>query len=315
MSTSRDNLNRIKSFKTDFKAEVIAAELVDNGIPLDRVLILMLGGAKRPYRKDVEEIIDEISAYDHKEYTLVKTHKEGIYDMLPQGLFHSPTVPKSAHTENDILDAMKKHHIEEANARKFFLPFEASVNDLRIQMALRENRLDKRLDSSDMIDIFIDHWEIFKWLDERQANVFLHVLPLIHELRDDHRAAETIFELLFLLPVQITLRASQPIHPDKPIFSSFNDAVLGINFTTGNNVFYTGEDEINIAIGPMESGTLQQFIGGGNNEKILELLCDYLMPVHLDINLEYKLIDADRTTRLADGQNAFNSTLGQSTFL
>ena len=315
MSISTDNRNRVKSLKTDFKAEVIAAELVDYGIPLDRILIFMLGGAKRPYRLDVEEIIEDISAYDHKEYTQVKTHKEGIYDMLPQGLFHAPTVPKSAHTEEDILDAIKKHHVEEANARKFFLPFEASINDLRIQMALRENRLDKRLDSSDMIDIFSAHWEIFKWLDERQANIFLHLLPLIHELRDDHRAAETIFELLFLLPVQITISPSAAIVPANPVYSSFNDAILGLNFTTGNSVFFTGEDEINISIGPMESGILQQFIAGGNNAKILELLCDYLMPVHLDINIEYKLTDADTTTRLADAENAYNSTLGLSTFL
>jgi hypothetical protein len=315
MSVSPGNRHRNKTLTTDIKAEVIAAELVDNGIPLDRILILMLGASKRPYRKDVEEIIEDISAYDHKEYTQVKTHKEGIYDMLPQGLFHAPTVPKSANSEEDILDAMKKHHIEEANARKFFLPFEASINDLRIQMALRENRLDKRLDSSDMIDIFTDHWEIFNWLDPRQANILLHLLPLIHEVRDNHRVAETIFELFFLLPVKITLQPSKPIKPEVPTFSNFNDTILGINFTTGNNVFFTGEDEINIALGPMDSGTLQQFNKGGNNEKILNLLCDFLMPVHLDINIEYQLLNTDRTTRLADKQNDYNSTLGLSTFL
>lgn len=315
MSSSSDNRNYLKKLETDFKAEVIAAEMVENGIPLDRILILMLGAGKRTFRKDVEEIINDISPYDHREYTQVKTHKEGIYDMLPQGLFHSPTVPKSANNEEAILNAMKLHHVEEANARKFFLPFEASINDLRIQMALHENRLDKRLESSEMVDIFTDHWEIFKYLDARQANIFLHLLPLIHEVRDDHRVIETIIELFFLLPAVITLQPSKPIHPETPIFSSFEDAILGVNFTTGNSIFYSGEDEISITIGPMETGTLQEFIGEGKNEKILRLLCDYLMPVNLDINIEYKLLDEDRTTRLADNENNFNSTLGLSTFL
>jgi hypothetical protein len=315
MNRSTANRNGVKNATTDFKAEVIAAELVDSGVPLDLILILMLGGSKRPYRKDVEEITEDISEYDHKEYTQVKTHKEGIYDKLPQGLFHSPTVAKSANAEEEILLAMKRHHIEEANARKFFLPFEASINNLRIQIALHENRLDKRLESNDLIDIFSKHWNIFKWLDARQANIFLHLLPLIHEVRDDLSVAATIFELFFQIPVQISIENALPVKPETPAFSSFNDAVLGINFTTGNTLFYTGEDEIKISIGPMESSNLQQFISGDNNEKILELLCDYLMPAHLDVNIEYKLLDADRTTRLTDSDNSNNSSLGLSTFL
>lgn len=303
------------SITTDFKAEVIAAELVDDGTPLDRILILMLGGAKRPYRKDVDEVIEDVSDYDHKEYIHIKTHKEGIYDMLPEGLFHSPTLPKSAKDEQEIVDAIKKHHIEEANARKFFLPFEASINDLRIQMALHEGRLDKRLHGTDMVDIFASQWEILKWLDARQSNMFLHLLPLIHEVRDDYRIAETIFELIFLLPAHINIQKQRPVKLETPLFSSFNDTILGVNFTTGNDVFFTGEDELSIAIGPMPNSALKTFMPGGNNEKILELLCDYLLPVHLDINIEYKLNDVDKTTRLADNINDYNATLGLSTYL
>ena len=315
MKSSSNSSPFDESLRTDFKAEVVAAEMVDNGTPLELILILMLGGAKRPYRKDVGEITPEISEYDHKEYIHVKTHKEGLYDMLPEGLFHSPTLPKSVNSEEDIIAGLKKHHIEEANARKFFLPYEASINELRIQMALYENRLDKRLTSTDMVDIFAQQWAIFKWLDARQANVFLHLLPLIHDVRDDYRVAEKIFELIFLLPVQINIQQQRPVQIEDPIFSSFSDTVLGVNFTTGNREFFTGEDEIIISIGPMQNSALKEFMSGGNNEKILELLCDYLLPVHLDVNVEFKLTDADKTSRLADTVNDFNSTLGLSTYL
>lgn len=314
MKSSSFNSPFDETLRTDFKAEVIAAEMVDSGTPLDRILILMLGGAKRPFRKDVDEIVEEISDYDHKEYIHVKTHKEGIYDMLPEGLFHSPTLPKSA-DEKEIIVALKKHHIEETNARKFFLPYEAAINDLRIQMALHESRLDKRLENSEMVDVFASQWEIFKWLDARQANIFLHLLPLLHDVRDDYRVAETIFELIFLLPAEITLQQQKPIRLENQIFSSFDNSILGVNFTTSNKVFYTGENEIVISIGPMPNSMLQGFIAGGNNEKILELLCDYLLPVHIDTNVEFKLLDSDKTTRLADNTKDYNSTLGLSTYL
>jgi type VI secretion system protein ImpH len=301
--------------ETDFKAEVLAAEMVDSGIPLERILILMLGAGKRQYRKDVDEVVEDTPDYDHKEYYHVKTHKEGIYDMLPEGLFHSPTLPKAAKNEKEIIEAMKKHRVEERNARNFFLPFEIVINELRIQMALHESRLDKRLHNNELLDIFAEQWEIFKYLNARQANIFLHLIPLIHEVRDDYRVAATIFELIFLLPVQITGHLQPPVKSENKIYSTLENALLGINFTTGNEYFESGEDEIIITIGPMGNGVLNEFKKDGNNDKIFELMCDYLLPAHIDVNVEFKLNDSDRTTRLADGVNDYNSTMGLSTFL
>src|SRR5215210_4195113 len=140
-----DTLNNLfTSIQTDFRAEVTAAELVEAGVDADRILILMLGALKRPFSKDVESIAEELSEYDHKEYLLVKTPREGIYDMLPEGLFHHPTMHNSGKTEKEIIKLMKERRMEEQQARKFFLPFEATINFLRMQMALYENRLDKR---------------------------------------------------------------------------------------------------------------------------------------------------------------------------
>ena len=68
-------------FENDFKAEVVAAEMVEHGTASDRILILMIGAMKRTFRKDVEFIAEELSEYDHKEYVLLKTPKEGIYDI------------------------------------------------------------------------------------------------------------------------------------------------------------------------------------------------------------------------------------------
>src|SRR4051794_3447725 len=93
-------------FENDFKAEVTAAEMVEHGTPADRILILMIGAMKRTFRKDVELIEEELSDYDHKEYVLVKTPKEGIYDMLPEGLFHAPAAYKKTRSQKDIIRAM-----------------------------------------------------------------------------------------------------------------------------------------------------------------------------------------------------------------
>jgi type VI secretion system protein ImpH len=303
------------TFDADFKAEVIAAEMIDNNVSAEQIMILMLGSRKRSFRKDVDAVTEETSDYNNKDYTLITTHKEGIYDMLPQGLFHSPTLPKNATTQKEVIDNIKKHRVEESNARRFFLPFEAAINHLRIQMALFESRLDKGSHHDDLVSLFKNHWSIFQYLDTAQADIFLQVLPLIHDIRDDYVSAATIFELLLSVPVKITGRLQGQVKSANPVFSSLNDTKLGINFTTGNAVYNGGEDEIEITVGPLSNKQLKLFAAGLKKNKLLQILCDYLLPVHVDINTNFELFDTEKGMRLADKENDFNSTMGLSTYL
>ena len=299
----------------DFKAEVIAAEMVENGTDADHILITLLGAMKRTFSKDVTSIEEELSEYDHKEYVLLKSPREGIYDMLPQGLFHQSNSYKTGKTEAELIKAIKQRKVEERNARKFFLPFEATINFLRMQMALYENRLDKRSHYDDLVEIFTEHWEIFKYLDARQANIFLHLIPILHDIREDYPVVENVFELIFLFPVKISLRRQLPVHPAEPNQSRMGKGIIGVDLTTGNQKYYEGIDEIMVSIGPIQNETMQLFMPGAVNDSILQLLIDYLLPVHLDVKTHFELSDSDRVTRLADPTIHLNASLGADTFL
>ena len=149
--------------------------------------------------------------------------------MLPEGLFHHPSPHRSAYTEKEIILSIQQRKAEELSARKFFLPFEATINYLRMQMAAYENRLDKRTHYNELVSIFQDHWEIFRYLDPRQADLFLHLIPIMHDLRDNHPVIETIMEMMFDLPVKISLRIQLPSHPPEPILSIMGDSILGVD--------------------------------------------------------------------------------------
>lgn len=305
----------LSNLEKDFKAEVIAAELVEHGTPEERIVIQLLGAMKRSFRKDVEAVKNEVSEYDDKEYVLIQTPREGFYDMLPEGLFHQPAAHKAAQTEREIIKIMKLRREEEQNARRFFIPFEAALNHLRVQMALYENRLDKRTYYTELANIFSSQWEIFQYLDTRQADLFLHLIPILHDIRDNHPVIETIMEMMFDLPVQLHLRTQLPLHPPEPIISKLGDSTLGIDATTGNGLYYEGVDEIVIKIGPVTGEVFQQFMPGKPYATIMELLCDYLLPVHLDVITEFVLDKSDKRLRFADEANTFNATLGADTYL
>jgi hypothetical protein len=315
MSEAAINNMMVDVMHSDLKAEVIAANMIENGVSPDRILIQMLGGSKRTFRKDVEEIAEEESEYDHREYIYIKTHKEGIYDMLPEGLFHHATLPKSATTHAEIIKALKRHKDEEKDARAFFLPFESAINDQRIQLALNENLLDIRLNDNKLVEIFSSQWDIFQYLDARQSNVFLFLLPLLHDIRDNYEIAALMFELILQVPVNISLQAQAPIKNKSAFSSALSECRLGVNFTTGNTYFETGEDELLLEVGPIPGDVYSTFLPGSNNEKLLELLCDQFLPAHIDIHTEILLDETDKHTRLSEGNESHNAVLGMDTYL
>lgn len=310
-----DSVHRlICNFHQDFKAEIIAAEIVEQGIDSEQILIQTLGSLKRTFSNDVK-IVETETFEDRKEYTVVKAAREGIYDMLPQGLFHHPTAHKSARSEKEIIAAMKRRRAEEINARKFFLPIEATINHLRIEMALHENRLDKRSHYNDLVQLFASQWNIFQYLDARQANIFLHLVPIIHDIRDNHERIKEIMEMIFEVKVDISLRNQRPLQPKDQMFSCLAQTSLGVDLTTGNVEFDEGADEIVLVIGPMPTVLYRDFMPGGNSSKILQLLCDYLLPVHADVITKFELMEQDKHARLADCSNDYNCVLGQDMVL
>lgn len=299
----------------DFRAEVTAAEMIELGLSPDRVVILMLGALKRSVRRDVQSIEEESSTYDHGEYVVIKTPKEGFYDMLPEGLFHHPTAHKSAATAKEISRAIKRRKAEEEEARRFFIPFEAAINHLRTSLAFYEARLDKRTQYEELVNLFHDHWDIFQYLDARQANLYLHLIPVLHDVRDNHPVVETILQMMFGLPVTVRLRSQPPYRPAVPIVSMMGDSVLGVDFTTGNQWFDEGVDELQVKMGPVDSEFFQHFMPGGKANQLLEKLLDQLLPVHVDVVTEIKLAETSRTLRVADEESVLNSVLGADTFL
>lgn len=302
------------NFDQDYKAEVTAAEMVEEGVPIEQILILMLGSLRRTYRKDVDFLEKKFSELDHHTYTVINTPKEGIYDMLPEGLFHTVSLKNSVKSQKEIVKIIKEHRDEEFNARRFFAPFETSINHLRIQLALYENKLDKRSHYSEFSDIFTGNWEIFNYLDEVQSNLFVHLLPIIHDIRDDYPLAETIIELILMVPVSIVSQRRKPTLIDSPMVSTLGENALGVDFTTGNILFDDGDNTLQINMGPMTKEQLKHFMPGTKQSKVFELLCDHLLPVHIDVATEFELIDEDKICVLADGDDSANSVMGFSTY-
>lgn len=311
----------INGVATDFRAEVIAAEMIENDTSGDRILIVPLGASNRPHSKDVQGIEEELSGYDHKEYILIKTYKEGLYDQLPEGLFHTPISYASDRAEQEIIEAIKRNRLEEKAARNFFLPYDAALNDAKVKIALYENQLDKRLHSNQLVNIFSSHWEIFRNLTVYQANIFLQFLPLIHRIRDDWDAIEVFFEMMFLVPVKLEIRNQvKKLEAEGSVGSiagtGLGQSVLGVDFTTGDYVVGGEFVEMVITLGPMSAAQVNQFTGKEQQEKVLLMLCDYLLPADADAVIRYDLAKSEQSFLLREKDGVGNNCeMGVGTYL
>lgn len=308
-NTGQYNLNDLSS---DYKAAVLAAELIENGLPPELLFIWPVGGGVRNFSKDVIAVESFTPEQGPDELVCIKSSREGLYDMLPEGLFHQGTTYSSTANTIQMVDQIKQHRQEEKESRLFFLPFEAEINFFRTITELYENRIDKTNIYADLVNIFAPQWEIFRYLDLHQANAFLHFIPLLNEARGNLSFFENMLSLLLQLDVKVYM---QPLPPSASRFegaSVLGEASLGIDLFTGQ-CFDEGTDEVVIELGPLTAQQAAGFLPGTANSQILQLLSGYCLPAELDVRVN--LLLQKTAQQMQTGSESFNNVLGYTAFL
>ena len=305
----------VNSTDTDFRAEVIAAELVENGFDLDRLFIVHKGAARRGVSKDIAGVhLDRLSDLDLKDYLHLSVNRDGLYDILPEGVFHQPLYRKEERNKDKVIEEMRVHRIQEAYARKFFQPFEAEINRSLILAQLYENRFDKPYFYRDFVGIFRSYWPIINRLDIHKAVLFINMASMLRTLRADFDKVAKYMGLI--LDTQITVSKQlivKEIGKDKK--SRLGNCKLGVDFVLGKK-FMDGQEDIIITLGPMPSKQMERFLPGRQSKLVLDALCEVLMPAYAEINIRYKIEHKQSGFRLSSGNHkaylGVNTVLGSS---
>lgn len=300
---------------TDFKAITKAAELIENGdFEPDQLSVLPTGGRQSAYAKDVGDYSFYYSESKRKDCLVIELNREGFYDMLPEGLFHQPPTGSSGFSEQEMIEDVQVRRAEEKDARKFFMPFEAELNHLRTILELYENRLDKRTTYNDLTRIFGAEWKEFELLDNEQSIIWMHLLPLISEKRNDLDFLGQLLSLLFKVPVQAALsEKSMKLAPiEEKMQFKLGSGSLGIDSIIGNS-FLSDEEEVIISIGPADTDKLIRFMPGTPSAYIIDLAVSYLLPVENEVSIKLVANTENRVGALGAGSN--NSFLGFTVYL
>ncbi|MDX2002101.1 MAG: type VI secretion system baseplate subunit TssG [Chitinophagales bacterium] len=299
------------NIKSDIKAEVIAADLVDIGYDIDDIAVNNSGISERDYRKDILKIEFKRDKNGDKELIFIDVSREGIYNGLPEAMFHTFDREKKVNSAS-FIEEYKRHKAEEEAATMFFQAFEKELFRMRIMNELTERKSMLTSNAQFKSDLFLNLWPELKQIADKYVAGLLLLLPVSHKVVGDAELACTL--LSHLLDVPITYR--------------YDDKTRGIDNHTGSNVlgakhlaidFVIGDSipdyspTLELVVGPVPKSMLTEVLHKGEIRKVLDLACKYLFPIVLDINIT---VEIDRfeekfllSESLQDGRLGFTSRL------
>ncbi|WP_312991958.1 type VI secretion system baseplate subunit TssG [Chryseobacterium flavum] len=299
--------------QTDFKAEAVAVNLLKYHRAVSNIFIERIGVNDRAYLKDIKSISSSYLGFDEEVFT-IESYREGIYDYLPEGLFHPPSLGASRKNVDSVVREIRKQKRVEEDARKFFRPFELEVFFTEISALLKESEFDITSNTDSLLETVSELWPLVNMLDRQNAYIFMHILPFFHQIRGEKRWFERCITAFLQVPVEVTFSPNVIDEIEKDNDSMLlGNSRLGVTYIPSGR-HMDGQRNWVINIGPIPYEEMKKYIPGSPFRKVLQALYDYFLPVTVDVEENFITEKQEYSFSLEDDhRNA--SRLGYSTFL
>lgn len=288
-------MNLVDRLQLDYKAELLASCFLNEEDDFSKIVIRRLGSSSRTYTKDVYKLYEDWNNLDTTNQVVIETFRKSIYDALPENAFHPSTLGGLGKTEAEIVLEIQYQQRKEAEARKFFMPFEQEGSYVEMQALLTELRLDKKVAYNDMLQLFEKGWPILGKLPRMTALAFIYMLPILHKVRGKKKWIEK--SLAFILGYPIAIKEVfeyKKIEKNNIAFVT-GKASLGIN-TTLKGCQYDGVPDWKIQIGPIPETAISAVLPNSGFTDLVELLLGYFTPAYLFAH--YTICTEQKTTFL-----------------
>ncbi len=301
----------VNRLDTDYKAEVVAAALLGRGIPVGQIFIRRRSSNQRSAHKDVAWLRRNIVGFNQP-HVVIETNRESIYNYLPEGVFHPPTLGSQYNETADIIEQMRKQKKAEQDARQFFVPFEMEAGYAELAMLDYENQLDDIGNNDELLHILTDLWPMLGELDAASAKVFLHLLPFFSAAKGNRRWFEKCMAAFLGVPVTVEFAANKVEEPDNVAQVQLGHAQLGIS-TLLCGPHADGNQNWQINIGPVPAQDICRFLPGSHLNHLLQTMYEYCLPATAWCGQQCITVAEEGSFTISAG--AHQNYLGYTTFL
>lgn len=302
------------TIETDFKAELYGALLAEAGFDPARIMMVRDGNNLSNVSKDIRSVKHRnLAGLAEDSCIELKTNRRGIYDSLPEGLFHDALFPGKAKNLELILQEMRQHRNEEFFIRRFFSMLESETDGEGIQAQLLELRYDKKNKYPDYAKLFSACWPVIHILSARGALLFIKFLPHIHSIRDRLEEVSDVLSQILEAPVSVRPRMTQrTIKANKP--NRLGNMKLGVN-SVNVGVLHSAEADLHIHIGDIPTPEVERFLPGNRSRKALEMLADIFLGACQEFDVTISVNSTERKTYLKPMDSSCPCYLGINTYL
>lgn len=306
----------------DLRLETILADLLDHGYIFDDFIVRPVGLFARRYRRDLGTVAEEQPSGRRASPRLaLEVHREGLYDALPQEIFHHPTEPGSRLDTRAMVEDMRAQRRREKASRLFFLPFEQEFYRHRVLLEQEERRYLANLSAQWYNQVLARFWELRDQLPAAQVLHLLYLLPLAYRIVGDLNLTRLCFERVLERPVR--LRTVAPLqHPVTTAAAGTSVASggltlggveLGRTFVLGG-MYQETLPALEITLLDLTPADLELFFADTWQARAVQLLCRYFVAFETDTVLRYELQPAAAAAFvLSDADSDTPAILGYTT--
>ncbi len=266
----------INDLREDIKAEAIIADIIDNGVKDYEVVVQMNGGFKRRFKRDLS--YSEVKQLNNGEDVLsVFLNRDGIYDTLPEGLFHEPPA-ETSNRGSEMAHQSKKQKNEEKQARRFFMPFENELFLQRVAIELEERSILKHYSESLFDEIYPQFWNLDKSLPEKFVSRMILILHFAHKIVGFPDRIARILEII--LEEQVTVTKSWGEYgtdSNANLLSVLGQGKLGVDFVLSRDKVWG--PTLKFEIGPLKNTSLENYLDKGSIAYFLECFYKFFVPM------------------------------------
>ncbi|MEL7062444.1 MAG: type VI secretion system baseplate subunit TssG [Bacteroidota bacterium] len=305
----------IKQQPADLRLEVILGELIQNGhLKPEQIEVQPEGIFFRGSRRDLGKVEEVRNELGQVKKIVFHALREGLYDALPQGLFHRPKSRKYKKTAKEISEEVRAQEAEEAAARDFFQPIEQEYYGQRIQLEQEERDVFSGFSSKKGQRIFLrDFWGLaLPGIPPEQITALLYILPLSYTYKGVLPKVEEIMQAVMRQPIRLIPEYKGLYQADLDLFPGLGETFLGLNTVLGPEL-RDGMPTLRMEIGPMNGEELMDYLLKGKQEKLRKVLCHFFLPVDLPVDLKFVVSAPDKFFELQD--DPFAGRLGHTTVL
>ena len=284
MEPIADYAERLKHLPLDLKAEVVLADMLEDGISLDDLILNPVGAFKRALGRDISDTEWVESQHHSQRWLQINLNRNGLYDLLPEGVFHQPTANDTSSSKESILLEMKIQREREQASRRFFLPIEQEFLRHRIWLEQEQRTYPFNTDTVQSTDLLGWFWDLPDFLTPIQTKRLLYLLPIMHRIAGDLTAMAACFEQL--VEERVSLQLDLPGQE----FVQVDTAPLG-QWQLGDNSVFDGwlnndEPQLRITVHIERSDRVEFYLTGQNGRQLIEWLAGYLVPLDTDVHIE-----------------------------